>query len=65
MSHPIPEPDRELVRRLVSDLGERGAAEALGVSDATLSRILAGRGVYPGTRALVTQALARFGNITL
>jgi hypothetical protein len=54
---PLPEAQQALVREVVSKLGERAAAEALGVSDRTLVRCAAGFPVYRGTHALVREAL--------
>jgi hypothetical protein len=55
--YPVDASTRERLRALVQRRGEREAARALGVADRTLVRAIAGFGLYPGTRALMSQRL--------
>jgi len=54
---PLPLGDRRSLKKLVEDLGERGAAARLGLDRHTLARALAGLGLYPPTIFLIRQRL--------
>jgi hypothetical protein len=49
---------RDEVKRLVGECGDKAAAEAIGISRATVARVLAGLDLAPGTLALLRE---RFG----
>lgn len=50
---PAKEHQRKAVERLANERGDAGAAAELGVSRATVGRIIAGRGLYFATRKLL------------
>jgi len=54
---PLPLPLRDRLRALVAREGKRLTLARLGVSRQSLARALAGLPLYPGTRALIRQAL--------
>jgi hypothetical protein len=55
---PVSAEDRERIKRIVSEVGERRAVELLGIPRTTLGRALAELPVRSGTRIALRQTLS-------
>lgn len=60
-TRPVPPEFQSLAKRLMDELGARGAAARLGVSRTALVNLAAGGTVVPGTLSLLREALQRQG----